>query len=99
MPTIEIIGWEDFVGGSAWDAHAKSELRRRLRSGLDAPLHEIKQLGRRIEGREVLSLHKVREEAFVSVTQILRIMGAQLRLGLDDANDERLFKKSPKRRV
>ena len=38
MATIEILGWGDFVGGTGWDAHAKSELRKRLRSGLDAPL-------------------------------------------------------------
>src|SRR6266567_4590719 len=99
MATIEILGWKDFVGGTAWDAHAKSELRKRLRSGLDAPLHEIKRLARQIHARELVSLHNVREEAVLGVTQILETTGAQTRVTLDDRNDERLFKKWPKRGI
>jgi hypothetical protein len=97
MATIEIVGWKGFVGGTAWDAHAKSELRKRLRSGVNASLHEIKRLARKIHACEVLSLHHVREEAVLSVTQILRTTGAEMRVTLDDSNDERLFKKCPKR--
>src|SRR5260370_1300724 len=97
MVTIEILGWKDFVGGTGWDAHAKSELRKRLRSGVNAPLHEIKRLARQIHARECLSLHHVREEALLGVTQILRTTGAEMRVTLDDSNDERLFKKWPKR--
>jgi hypothetical protein len=97
MATIEILGWGDFVGGTGWDAHAKSELRKRLRSGLDAPLHEIKRLARQIHARELVSLHRVLEEAVLGVTQILRATGAEMRVTLDDSNDERLFKKWPKR--
>jgi hypothetical protein len=96
MATIEILGWKDFVGGTGWDAHAKSELRKRLRSGVNAPLHEIKRLARQIHARELVSLH-VREEALLGVTQILRTTGAEVRVTLDDSNDERLFKKWPKR--
>ena len=96
MATIEILGWKDFVGGSAWDDHAKSELRKRLRSGLDAPLHEIKRLARQIHARELVSLHRVREEAVLGVMQILRTTGAETRVTLEDSNDERLFKKWPK---
>jgi hypothetical protein len=97
MATIEILGWGDFVGGTGWDAHAKSELRKRLRSGLNAPLHQIKRLARQIHARELVSLHHVREEAVLGVTQILRTTGAEMRVTLDDSNDERLFKKWPKR--
>jgi hypothetical protein len=97
MATIEILGWKDFVGGTAWDAHAKSELRKRLRSGVNAPLHEIKRLARQIQARELVSLHCVREEALLGVTQILRATGAEMRVALDDSNDERLFKKWRKR--
>jgi hypothetical protein len=97
MATIEILGWKNFVGGTGWDAHAKSELRKRLRSGLNAPLHEIKRLARQIHARELVSLHHVREEAVLGVTQILRTTGAEIRVTLDDSNDERLFKKWPKR--
>ena len=99
MATIEIFGWKDFVGGTAWDAHTKSELRRRLRSGLDAPLNEIKRLARQIHARELLSLHHVREEAVYGVTQILQTTGAEVRITLEDRNDERLFKKLPKRGI
>jgi len=98
MATIEILGWKDFVGGTAWDAHVKSELRKRLRSGLDAPLHEIKRLARQIHARELVSLHHVREEAVFGVTQILQTTGAEMRVTLKDSNNERLFKKWPKRR-
>ena len=97
MATIEILGWSNFVGGTGWDAHAKSELRKRLRSGLDAPLHEIKRLARRIHARELVALHHVREEAVLGLTQILETTGAETRVTLEDSNDERLFKKWPKR--
>jgi len=99
MATIEILGWKDFVGGTAWDAHAKSELRKRLRSGLDAPLNEIKRLARQIHARELVSLHHVREEAVHGVTQILQTTGAEMRITLEDSHDERLFKKLPKRGI
>ena len=97
MATIEISGWRDFIGGTAWDAHAKSELKKRLRSGVNAPLHEIKLLARQIHARELVALHNVREEAVLGVTQILQATGAEVRVILDDGNDERLFKKWPKR--
>jgi hypothetical protein len=85
MATIEILAWKDFVGGSGWDAHAKSELSRRLRSGMDAPQHEIRRLTRRIHSRELVSLQQVREEAVLGVTQILQVTGAETRVTFDDA--------------
>ena len=97
MATIEILGWKDFVGGTAWDARAKSELRKRLRSGIGSPLHEIKHLLDRIHARELMSLRHVREEAVLGVMQILQTTGAELRITLEDSNDERLLKKWPKR--
>jgi hypothetical protein len=97
MATIEIVGWGDFVGGTSWDAHAKSELKKRLRSGLNASLGDIKRLARRLHARELVSLHHVRREAVLGVTQMLRATGAEMRVTLESANDERLFKKWPKR--
>jgi hypothetical protein len=97
MVTIEILSWKDFVGGTAWDAHAKSELRKRLRSGVNAPLHEVKRLARQIHARELVLLQNIREEAVLGVTQILQAMGAQVSVKLEDGNSERLFKKWPKR--
>jgi hypothetical protein len=84
------------LGGSGWDAHAKSELKKRLRSGLDASLSDIKRLTRQLHAREIVSLHHVREEAVLGITQILRATGAQMRVALEGGNDERLFKKWPK---
>ena len=95
MASIEILRWGDFVGGTVWDAHAKSELRKRLRSGVIASQQEIKRIVRQIEAAEILTLHRVREEAVLSVTQILRASGAEMRVTLGDSNDERLFKKWP----
>ncbi len=97
MATIEILAWKDFVGGSAWDARAKSELSRRLRSGMDAPQHEIRHLTRRIHSRELVLLERVREESVLGVTQILQLTGAETRVIIDDAKKERLFKKLPRR--
>ena len=97
MATIEILGWRDFVGGTAWDAHAKSELRKRLRSGVNASPHKIKRLARQIRARELVSLRDVREESVLGITQILQTTGAEIRVMLDDGNDEQLFKKWPKR--
>jgi hypothetical protein len=95
MATIEILGWKDFVGGTGWDAHARSELRKRLRRGISAPQHEIGRLVRPIEAAEILSLYRVHEEAVLGVTQILRASGAEMRVTLGDSKDERLFKKWP----
>lgn len=97
MAKIEILDWKGFVGGTGWDAHTKSELRKRLRSGLDAPLHEVRRLARQIHARKLVSLHNVREEAVLGVTEILQTTGAVTRITLEDGNDRRLFKKSPKR--
>jgi hypothetical protein len=97
MVTIEIFGWGEAAGGTGWDALTKSELKKRLRSGLDASLSDIKRLTRQLHGRVVVSLLHVREEAVLGVTQILRAMGAETRVTLESGNDERLFKKWPKR--
>lgn len=91
---IEILGWKEFRGGTAWDARIKSELRKRLRSGVSLSQHEIKRIARQIEASEILTLQHVREEAVLSVTQILRALGAEMHVTLGESN-ERLFKKWP----
>ena len=65
----------------------------------DLPLNEIKRLARQIHACELVSLHHVREEAVHGVTQILQTTGADMRITLEDSNDERLFKKLPKCRI
>lgn len=99
MATIEIVDWKDPIGGTAWDEHARSELRKRLRSGLDIPLHEIRRLARRIHARQLVSLHRVREEGVLGLAQILTATGAELQITLEHGNDERLFKKWPRRGI
>jgi predicted amidohydrolase YtcJ len=99
MASIEILGWKkDFVGFTAWDAHAKSELRRRLRGGLHASQAEIKRVARRIDARELVSLRNVYDEAVESIVQILETTGADLRVSIEGSNPEQLFRKLPKRR-
>ncbi len=79
MATIEILSWkENFVGFTGWDAHAKSELRKRLRRGLKESPAEIRRLARRINARELLSLTNVHDEAVYGLTQILQTTGAWL---------------------
>jgi hypothetical protein len=97
MATIEIVGWGDVAGGTGWDSHAKSELKKRLRSGLDASLSDIKRLTRQLHARELVLLRQVREEAVLGITRILRVRGAEIRVALESGNDKRLFKKWPKR--
>ncbi|HWD92550.1 MAG TPA: hypothetical protein VG938_09385 [Verrucomicrobiae bacterium] len=97
MATIEILGWRDSVGGMGWDAHLKSELRRRLRSGLVASVHDTKRMAQKIHARELISLQNVREEAVLGVTQILQTAGAEIRVKLEEGYSERIFKKWPKR--
>jgi hypothetical protein len=99
MAKIEILSWKDFVEPSAWNSHGRSELQKRLRSGINAPLREIKRLAQRIHARELVCLDDVREEAVLGVVQILRIAGAETRVTLKDRNDEQLFKKWPKRGI
>jgi hypothetical protein len=97
MATIEILNWRGFIGGTAWDAHAKAELRKRLRSGLNAPPHEVKRLTRKIHAREIVALDHVREEAVLGITQILQATGAEIRVKLNECYQERVFKKWLKR--
>jgi hypothetical protein len=100
MATIEILGWkENFVGFTAWDAHAKSELTKRLRRGIKASPNGIKRLARQIDSRQLVSLHNVYAEAVYRLTQILETTGAEIRVSLDDSNIDRLLKNCPTRSI
>lgn len=96
MATIEILGWkENFVGFTAWDAHAKSELRKRLRCGVKASPSEIRRLAGQIDKRQLVCLRQVHDEAVYGLTQILETTGADIRVSLDNSNSQRLFKNCP----
>ena len=98
MATIEILGWKkDFVGFTAWDENAKSELRRRLRRGLHASQAEIKRVARHIGAGEPISLQNVHDEAVSGIAQILETTGAEFRVSIEDSNREKLFRRLPKR--
>jgi hypothetical protein len=98
MATIEILGWKkDFAGFTAWDDHAKSELRRRLRRGLKASQAEIKRVTRQIDAREVVSLQNVHDEAVDGITQTLETTGADIRVSIEGSNSQQLFRRIPKR--
>jgi hypothetical protein len=98
MATIEILAWkEHFVGGTAWDAHARSEFKKRLRRGIKASQSDIRRLARQVDAREILCLCDVHEEAVHELTQMLQTMGADIRVELADPNSARLFKRTPRR--
>ena len=97
MATIEILAWKDFVGGTGWDDHAKSEFRRRLRRGIKASPSEIRRLARRVHAREIFCLCDVHDEAVHGLTQMLQTMGADFRVELADPKSVRLFRRTPRR--
>src|SRR6266480_25475 len=98
MAMIEILGWkENFVGFTGWGAHAKSELRKRLRRGLKASQAEIKRVARRIDARELVSLQNVHDEAVHGLTQILETTGADLRVSIQGSSSKQFFRRCPKR--
>jgi hypothetical protein len=98
MAMIEILGWkENFVGFTGWDDHARAELRKRLRRGLNASQSEIKRVARRIDAREPVSLQNVYDEAVYGLTQILETTGADVRVSVSGSSSEQLFRRCPKR--
>ena len=98
MATIEILGWkENAVGFTGWDDRARAELRRRLRRGVKASLHEVRRLARRIDAREFVLLSEVHDEAVYSITQMLETSGANVRVSVDRSHRGQLFRNCPKR--
>lgn len=98
MATIEILAWkEHFVGGTAWDGQAKSEFKKRLRRGIKASPSEIRRLARCVDGREIMCLCDVHDEAVLGLTQILQAMGADIRVALADPKSPTLFRRTPRR--
>ncbi|MGV3773920.1 MAG: hypothetical protein ACO1QB_13540 [Verrucomicrobiales bacterium] len=97
MATIEIKGWKkDFPGFTAFNSHAKTELKFRLRRGLAMPPAEVKRLVRLIHKRELPTLTHVQEEAVYGIVQILETMGADINLVLNEKDDSsRLFRRLP----
>jgi len=98
MATIEILSWkEDPVGFTAWDNHARAELKRRLCSGIEASPHKIKQIPKRIIEREIFELQNVKDEGVYGITQMLLTMGAEYSVELAGGVNHRLFRNIPKR--
>jgi hypothetical protein len=97
MAKIVICSWGKFIGGTAWDAHPESELRRRMRRGVNLPQHEIRCLLKGIRAGEKVVVDNVREEAVLGIIQILRVMGAEIEVETENFSDPQLFKKWPKR--
>ncbi len=98
MTTIEILGWnKKHVPGTAWDAHARSELKKRLRRGIKASPAEIRRLARQISDRELVSLQQVFDEAVFGISQILESSGADIYVSLEYSDTAMLLKNCPKR--
>jgi hypothetical protein len=98
MATIQVLGWKkdstDFTG---WDGHARSELRRRLRKGLNASQAAIRRVASQLDARQPVCLTDVRDEAVHGIAQILQTSGAELRISLRDGNSSRFFRCCAKR--
>lgn len=100
MTTIEIRGWKDgFLGLTAWEAHARAELKRRLRRGMKASPAEIRRLARQISNRELVCLYEVFDEAVLGIMQILETIGAEMFVSLVHSDTRKLLRKAPKRGV
>jgi hypothetical protein len=78
--------------------HANSELKKRLKRGMDASPAEVRRITSGIRERELLTLKNVRPEFVASVTQVLETLGADVAVELEDANARALFQKLPRRR-
>ena len=77
--TLEIVRWtEGNASWSAWTPHARTELRKRLRRGMDVSPEEIRRLSRQILQHELVVLRNVREDAVESVRHILEALGAEI---------------------
>ena len=98
MTTIEIIGWNKHPAPvTGWAAHARSELKQRLRRGIKASPAEIRRLARQISDRQLLSIPQVFDEAVIGISQILESSGADLRVSLEHSDTAQLLKKCPDR--
>jgi hypothetical protein len=98
MTTIEILGWsQEHIRETAWSAHARSELKKRLRRGIKASPAEIRRLARQISDRELVSLHQVFDEAVFGISQILESSGADIHVSLEHSDTAMLLKNCPKR--
>lgn len=81
MATLTITHWkEPHVGWTGWDSHAQSELRKRLRKGINMSPQELKRTCREIRGRQTLALAGIDKGSVESVRQILETMGAVVEL-------------------
>jgi hypothetical protein len=79
MTTIEIVRWrEDAVGFTVWDAHARSELKRRLGHVINASPGEIRSLARQVGAKQLLAIAGVRDQEVANLRQILETMGADV---------------------
>ena len=83
MATLSVLSWqENSVGFTAWDAHANSEMKRRLKRALNTSPELLRQCMRQIRARELLVLESVKENDIASVRQILEMQGAEVLVAL-----------------
>jgi hypothetical protein len=99
MASIEILNWKQgFDGFTAWDSRGRSELKKRLRIGVNAPAAEIRGLFHELLEHHAITLDNIRDEYLNSVTQILQTMGAEVKITFaKNKTPQQLFKKLPKR--
>ena len=82
MASLTITAWRDgAIGFTGWDSHIRSELKRRLKRGVNASPDTLRTYAHRILGRELLTLEGVKDEAVTSLRQILETYGAEVLAG------------------
>ena len=79
MATLNIIRWhEEAIGFTAWDSHARSELKKRLKRAVDASPSTLKEYARQIGVHELIVIRGVKDDALRSLLQILETQGADV---------------------
>lgn len=79
LATVEVRSWDPERGGfSAWDAHAVSELKRRLNRALSGPPQRKREVLRAIKNQEPVVMEGVDGRYLEQLRHILETLGGQV---------------------
>lgn len=79
MATVTITGWrEDGTTWSGWTGHARSEFTRRLRSSVNLPPADRRNLEQLVKARELAVIRDVEIAHVESLRHILEALGANV---------------------
>lgn len=90
MATLQVTGWKkEYIGFTGWDAHAKSEFKKRLRRSISTSPHQRRDLASAVHARQPVIFHGVHDDSVESLRQILETMGAEVTVSM--ANSQSKF--------